>query len=389
MKITTILYRDPAPVDTPAALPPTLEELFNPDAPNIPAPVVIVPPPIVPGNGEPKPGDLEAATQLAAQEAEDKLAADQLAAEVAAAAAEDDEPDTRTPEQIAEDEAAAEAASPDAFFAAVDALTGESVNVEYPADVDPISPEGVALRDAVIRMDEVNKWVEHLKAQDPRGYAYMLHRQAGGDDVSFFEAKTLSLPDQAAFEASVELQSQVYKNSLTTKGVDEDVADAMLAKAIKENTLKAKADGAYNSIRTSQEQQLADMEADSAADLEEFNNMCAVVTTSLSKAVDEGGLKFIVPDARKAGFKEFVNNSLRHEGGKFYSVLEIGDDSKNVLEALYFKYIKGDLASLVEKRAGTKAVQGLKLRVNKALGAAPKAGSGAKPATGYVPLSDI
>lgn len=279
--------------------------------------------------------------------------------------------------------------TPEAFYEAVAAITGEEISVDY-GEVDPLTPAGVAIRDAAIRADEVEKWENHLKATDPRSYSYILHRQSGGTDESFFAQRGPVLPELAELRESVELASDVYKQSLVAKGVPEDVADTAVEKAIKDNKLIEKAEAAYTAIRADQENQLKQIEEANKQEHAAFVQRCASVTAALDNVVDAGELNFVIPETKKLAFKEFVSNSLRHEDGKFYAVSELdGKNTKEVMNALYFQFIKGDLNGLVTRKAETKAVQRLKLATKSATGGLPSGKEGANPSTTYVPFGSI
>lgn len=279
--------------------------------------------------------------------------------------------------------------NPEAFYEAVAAITGEEIAVDY-GEIDPLTPAGVAIRDAAIRADEVEKWENHLKTEDPRGYAYILHRQTGGTDESFFAQRGLVLPELAELSESVELQSDIYRQSLIAKGVPEDVADTAVERAIKDNKLMDRAKDAYTTIRADQENQLKQIEEANKQEHEAFVQRCANVTATLDNVVDAGELNFVVPETKKLAFKEFVSNSLRHEGGKFYAVSELdGKNTKEVMNALYFQFIKGDLNGLVARKAETKAVQRLKLATKSAAGGLLSSKEAANPSTTYVPFGSI
>lgn len=364
---TTRPFRDPAAGEAGGGLPLSLEELFNAKTEEEVGAGE-------PGEGEPGEGENEPGEGAEPGEGEKSKPG------------EGEEP--KEGEEPGEEEGEPGEDDPLAFYTAVDQLTGTPVTVDY-GEVDPLSPEGVALRDKAVRQDEVSRFENHLKTNDPRSYAYFLHRSAGGDDESFFAQKTVALPDEATFQNSVEAQTSLYRKALIDRGVDEDIADASVAKAIKDNTLGLKAAQVYKNIRESQARELVEAEEAAARQEAEFVQKCDATINTLNSNIDNGSMKFIVPDAKKVEFKQFVKDSLRHEDGKFYAVSEITGTPQNVLEALYFQYIKGDLKSLIEKRAETKAVQRLKLGVQKASGGLPKGATAAKKASTYVPLGSI
>lgn len=281
-----------------------------------------------------------------------------------------------------------EEASPEEFYNSVDQITGTPVKVEY-GEVDPLSPEGVAIREKAVRNDAVLQFDRYMRESDPRAYAYFQHRKAGRPDSEFLEQKTLTLPDLQTFNDSVDLQSTLYKSALINAGVPEDIAEASVAKAIKDNALLAKATEVYNRTATAEKAQLAKIEADVARDEAAFEQLCSTVTKNLNSQIDKGDLKFIIPDAKKPEFKQFVTDSIRVDDGKFYVVQELGEDPKALLESLYFKFINGDLSAMVERRAETKTVQRLKAGVNKSKSASAKGSASEKNQTSYVALGDI
>lgn len=342
---------------------------------------IIPPTPAVEPANEPK---LPEATPPV--ETPEQLAARELAELAAADAAAEGEADGEG-DLEGESDPADEEETPEAFYTNVDQITGETVTVEY-GDVDPLAPEGVALREQAIRQDAVIKFEEYLKTTDPRSFAYLAHRRAGGSDDAFMERKSYALPDAVTFQDSVQMQSDVYRNSLVNAGVPTDIADTVIAAAIKDNSLYNKAAAAYNKIAEDDQRQLAAVEARIAEEEARFAATCNTVITQINTQVDTG-LKFLIPESKKGAFKSFLNDSLRHEDGKFMIVQELGDDPKALLEAMYFKFIGGDLNSLVEKRAETKAVQRMKLGVNRSKSALAKGSEGRKPASGFVPLGSI
>ena len=78
----------------------------------------------------------------------------------------------------------------------------------------------------------------------------------------------------------------------------------------------------------------------------------------------------------------------QHDGQKFYFVQEVGDNLNTALDALYLQYMKGDLNSIVEKRAQAKAVQrlGQKIKADKSK---TSGGGNDRNSKGYVTLGEI
>jgi len=135
-----------------------------------------------------------------------------------------------TPEEIATREAAEEAAQKAAdeagddgeedFYAVVDTLRGDKFGegLEYPEGVEPTSPEGVVFREQALEQAAMDRFEADLKDRDPRGYAYLLHRQNGGSDKDFYENNSFVLPALEDLKDSVDLQRQVYTEGLIALG---------------------------------------------------------------------------------------------------------------------------------------------------------------------------
>lgn len=283
---------------------------------------------------------------------------------------------------------------PAAFWADVDKLRGEPIEVTYPDGVDPLSPEGVYHREKVVEQKAIEKFEDYLKKSDPRAYAYMLHRQAGGDDEIFFSNKTFSLPEYDTFKDSVDLQARLYKSSLLNKGLDEDTAQMAVDKAIKDGALFTKADAEYKSAVKSQEQELAEIESQRQLAEQNYTKNVNQFSQTLSTAITEGkGMKFIIPDTDKANFLSFVKEHVEYDGsqGKFLLVQRVENETlTQQLESLYFLYKKGDLNGLIKNQAQTQTVKRLKRAVDASKGkTTPGADDSKKGTGGFVPLGSL
>lgn len=260
------------------------------------------------------------------------------------------------------------AEDPAAFWADVDKLHGTALEVEYPDGMDPLSPEGVHYREKAIEARAVDNFDKYLKNQDARSYAYMLHRQAGGDDESFFYSKTFSLPEYDAFKESADLQSRLYKSSLLSKGLDEDTAQMAIDKAIKDGVLFDKADAEYKKAELSHANELEAIEDANKAAEAEYNTAVNTISQQISTAITEGkGMNFIIPDTDKAAFATFVKQHVEYDGQKkqFLIVQKVGEDFGKQLESMYLLYKKGDLTGLITRKAESKNVSKLRRTVDK------------------------
>jgi hypothetical protein len=258
--------------------------------------------------------------------------------------------------------------SPEAFFADVDKLHGNPIKVEYPDGVDPLTPEGIYHRDKVVAEQAVQSFEAYLKKADPRSYAYMLHRQAGGDDESFYSFKTFSLPEYSTFKDNVDLQVTLYKSSLISKGLDADTAQMAVDKAIKDGVLFDKADAAYKTTEASHEHELKLIEEQQQKAEQAYTASVNALSQKLSTTINEGaGMRIIIPDTDKVAFNAYVREHLEYDGkdGKFLLVQRVGDNLTQQLESLYLLFKKGDLSGLIKTQAQTAQVKRLKRAVEK------------------------
>lgn len=276
------------------------------------------------------------------------------------------------------------------YIGAVEALTGIKYDIKYPENVHPTSPEGMAFRENVIREKAAMDFEEYLKQNDPRAYAYMLHRASGGTDENFFgDQKGFQLPAEADLKASADLQTQVYTQDLLAKGLDAGTAKVLVDMAVKDNTLAAKAEAAWKLIDKAQKDQLSELQRETEKQEKLFNDNLAALTAGIANAI-KTEIGFVVPEAEQATFQQYVLDNMRYDNGKFYVVQEVGQSNlKTLMESLFFQHKKGDLRTLVTKQAATKAAQTLRLRL-KDTSKAPSGGSDTAPNnTKNLPLSAI
>lgn len=368
-----------------------LEDLNNKTAPPVP------PTPIVAGDGTPKPADLSAEQIKAAADAEaakltetQEAAAAQRLADLKAK-----DPTTLTAEEKAELDIENTPADEDegSFWDAVDQLRGEKIDIDWSkhvdsagTPVDPESPEGVLIREKAIAAKAVKEWDAHLEQNDPRSYAYFLHRQAGGTDEDFFAMKTVSLPDYETFTNSVDLQSKVYRDALVRKGVGEKQAQMIVDLAIKDKELFTLADKEYKDYKTAEKNELDTLTAQLAEDEKVQAQKVQALETLLTNEINTNStMKFIVPDTKKAEFTQYVTGKIQTAEGKFFAVQEITEKAlPRLLEALYLQFANGEISGLVQRAAKTQNVRRLKLAVDKSKGTIKdqSQGAGGKPTLG-------
>jgi len=295
------------------------------------------------------------------------------------------------PKEGEEGYVAPEAGTEPQFWDEVEKITGRKVEITYPDGIEADTPEGAAFREEFVREEAAIEFESKLAESSPRAYAFFLHMAAGKPENEFFgdTGASFSLPELSALEASVDLQTSMYKHDLISRGLDDDAAQTLVDKAIKDNKLKDLAVTAYKITDAAQKQQLADLQKEQAAEETKFNTSVQAISTRIATAIKEE-LSFVVPTAREEEFKTFVANHLQYDKGEFFLVQKVASDKdfKNQLESLFFQFVKGDLSTVVKKQVKTEAAQRLKLVVKKA-----EAGTGGGQRSGddgtkNIPLGD-
>lgn len=294
--------------------------------------------------------------------------------------------------KIPDDEPADEPNDSEAFYARVAELAGTSVEVTYPEGIDPISPEGIVLRDGVVRAQAEQAFEAQIKADNPRGYAYLLHVANGGTDAEFFEgAPAFTLPTESELNASAELQATMYRFDLKNRGLDDETVETIVGKAIKDNNLKEKSVQSFKYVQGRQVEQNNAIEQRRKSAEQQTQQRYVTMEASITETIDKE-IAFVVPEAAKAEFRKYLNSKLTYDDatGEFFVVDKVEKDSlKNVIEGLLFQYKKGDLATLIRKEAKTQASHKLRLKLdanNKGAGQSSNAGNSNKA---YVPLGEL
>lgn len=287
---------------------------------------------------------------------------------------------TKAPEPPKDDDDTALADDdPAKFYEEVAKISGMPIAVEYPAGMDPLSPPGVAHRDFIVRDLAIQEFDHYLEKKDPRSYAYMLHREAGGSDEEFMGGSTgYSLPELSTLDESADAQAAIYKHDLLSKGLDEDVVAAIVDKAIKDNKLKALATASYNSIKKGQDDMLKSMQDREKQRTQEVNNAVVEMKNIITETI-KSNLKFQIPEASQPEFEKYVLENMQYDDStkSFMLVQPVKKETlTNILNAMFFQFKGADLKNLVEKQAATKAAQRLRLTTTKQVAGPGEGGSG-------------
>lgn len=373
-----------------------LEELEKKKTQDPPPPL----PPIKAGDGTPTPADLEAARQKQERDAEEQRrqqakTPEQLAEEQKQAhldAGRNADGSEKTAEQKEADAKAAkelEEAEQDelALWQDVDKMWGAPLEVVYKnpegQDIHPNTPEGIFAREKAVEKRAIERMDSFLETRDPRSYAYMLHRQAGGSDEDFFAQKTVTLPEYEKFKESVDLKTRVVTESLRLKGVPDNIIKLTIEDAVKNNTLDPLAEKEYRETEKREKDEITRLSNAQKQDQEVFSRSVQALDRSLEEEM-ASGMRVIVPDAKKVDFAKFVRERIEWDGARFVIAQPIEIKSlPRQLDALYFQFAQGNLSELVMRQAQTQNVKRLQRHVDKSKDGSPsdKGGGGRQKMT--------
>lgn len=324
------------------------------------------PPPIESGDGTKTAADLEAERIKAAEE-EKKPLVDQnpgdKAKTEAQIAAEAEEARLKK-EQDDKDDAAPETS----IWEDVDKLRGEAIDVEW-GDIpeeERDTPRGILAREKAVEARAIQNYERWIMQSDPRGYEYLLHRQAGGTDEDFFARKTIDLPDYELFKTSVDLQTKVLTDDLRNKGVPEKQVKMLVDAAVKDKELFDLSDKAYKDKQARDTQSIEKLNKQLEAENQYYQRAVTGLTKAITEQISSADMSIVIPEAQRPVFDAFVRQHIEYnEQTKQFMFVQNIDPKvlPRQLEALYLQFKKGNLGELIRREAQTSNTKRLKRAV--------------------------
>ncbi len=280
--------------------------------------------------------------------------------------------------------------TPEAFFEEVDKITGSPVKVEYPADVDPLSPQGVAIRDKVIRELAMEEFDAAFEKRDARAYAYALHRQAGGDDESFFNKDNpgFVLPSPEDLAGNTDTQKQMYTAGLRGRGRDQGSIDTLVEKAVKDGKLKDLAEREYRAAKKDEDDRVARLQKAKNTEEEAYQTSVKQAIVAIENTMTK--LQFTVPETEKGNFRQFMLDNMLYNQGRFYLSTQVTDANLvPVMEAMFMLSRNGKLDDIVKREVKREAAQSLRLRTTGSEKREKDHGDTGGKAGEYIPLGQL
>ena len=279
---------------------------------------------------------------------------------------EEEEEEPSSSEESEEEESEEETQSSDDFYKEVADLHGIELEVDY-GDVDPLTPQGVALREQALAEAAINSQMEFLAKQYPKEFKYLEHAANGGSVDDLIKP---GYQDYSKIELKEDDEEQ-HKKLLKDFYADKGIADNKIARLIEADedaeggTYKAAQDVLKERIKTQTERESKQLKEQERL-AEEQRKRDDNLRGNVNKIVTSGEVgNFKIPKADQDKFYEYVLQHVqRGNNGSYSFVVPIGDETiGTIMQQAYFTYKGGDISKLVEKKATQVSTQRLKAKV--------------------------
>lgn len=276
-------------------------------------------------------------------------------------------PKVEDPEPDEPEEEGAEDAQ--AFFEEVEKITGTSVEVDY-GDVNPLSPQGVALRDKAIKTAALDSFLEEIETKFPQAYKALEHALNGGDITQLFSQTTGRDYSKVEIkEGDDALAKEILKEYYKSRGVKSEAKINKMIEADEdsEGGLVKEAQTALNELKEEQESQRNDILEKQKQAASEQKKKDQILVTAVDEVLESKKLgNFRIADRQEAvEFKKFVLSSIRRTGSGTYELATPLNNSEleKQLQYFYFQFKKGDLSKIVQQKAATENAKKLSLKL--------------------------
>lgn len=255
------------------------------------------------------------------------------------------------------------------FFEEVQKITGLEVEVDY-KDVDPLSPQGVALRDQAIKEVVLDDFLVEIEEKFPAVYRALKYANDGGDPAELFtQTKTRDYSKVELKDGDDALAKQILTEYYQIRGVKSDQKLAKLLEADEDSTtgLVGEAKSALEELKADQEEERQEASKEQELRAEERRKKDRVVVAAIDEALESKQLgSFRLTDRTEAAeFRKFVIGNLSRTADGYQLTSDL--DEKNIARALQFQYFQfknGDLSKIIQQKVGTEKARDLKLRLS-------------------------
>lgn len=256
------------------------------------------------------------------------------------------------------------------FFEEVQKITGEELDVEY-GDVDPLTPQGIAIREKVVKQVALDGFLEEIETNFPAAYKALQHAYNGGDVADLFKSVTSRDYSKIVLgENDTAAAKEIMKEYYESKGIKNPSRIARMIEGAEDSAegLISEANGMIEELKANQLDEETEVLNSQRAKAESQKKQDSLMVGALDEILESGRLdSFKLNGAREtAEFKKFALAGLRRasSGNGYEFATQI--DSKNLEKLLKYKFFEfknGDLSQLIQVKATTENTQKLRLRL--------------------------
>lgn len=281
---------------------------------------------------------------------------------------EEEEPKDKVKEEEEEDQDS-DPETAQKFFDEVQKITGLEVEVDY-ADVDPLSPQGVALREAAVKDLVLDNFLGELEEKFPVVFKALKHANNGGDPSELFtQTKSRDYSRVDLKEGDEALAKQILTEYYQGKGVksEEKIKKLLEVAEDSKDGLVGDAKSALEELKKEQEEEKDELLEEQERSAQEQKKKDQILVAAVDEVLDNKQLgSFKITDRNEGvDFRKFVLENIRRTSDGKYEIATPLDE-KNIerqLQYQYFQFKKGDLSKIIQQKVGTEKAKDLKLRL--------------------------
>lgn len=254
------------------------------------------------------------------------------------------------------------------FFEQVEKLTGLELDVDY-GDTDPLTPQGVAIREKAVREAAVDNFLEEIETNYPAAFKALQHAYNGGDLAELFKTTTSRDYSKVTLgENDKDLAKQILTEYYQSKGVKNEAKIKRMLESDEESEggIVGEAKSALEEMKTEQTTKADEVLVSQKAKSDEQKKRDQIMVSALDEVLEAGKLGTFKLTGRSEAseFKKFALQSLRRTGdGKYEFATPV--DSANLeklLQYQYFQFKGGDLSKLIQVKAATENAKKFRLK---------------------------
>lgn len=255
------------------------------------------------------------------------------------------------------------------FFEEVEKITGSSVDVDY-GETNPLSPQGIAIRDKAIKEATLDSFLEEIEAKFPTAFKALQHAYNGGNVADLFSQTTGRDYSKIELkEGDDQLAKEILKEYYKANGVKNESKINRLIEADEdsEEGLLKEAQNALTSLKEKQEEETSKILEEQKTKASEQKKKDQIIVAAIDEVIESKKLgSFKIIDRTDAvEFKKFVLNNLRRGENGYELAMQVNpNELEKQLQYAFFQFKKGDLSKIIQQKATTENSKKLSLKLS-------------------------